>query len=70
MTVIHAQARGGREMTAVPYYAWDHREPGAMIVWVRQDGKSREPAGSTIRLERKLYRALDPATLGHQSRRS
>ena len=22
---------------------WDHREPGAMLVWVRQDGKSREP---------------------------
>ena len=20
--------------TAIPYYAWDHREPGAMIVWI------------------------------------
>ncbi len=23
------------EMTAIPYYAWDHREPGEMRVWIR-----------------------------------
>ena len=23
------------EITAIPYYAWDHREPGEMRVWIR-----------------------------------
>lgn len=23
------------EITAIPYYAWDHREPGEMCVWIR-----------------------------------
>ena len=23
------------EMTAIPYYAWDHRDPGEMRVWIR-----------------------------------
>ena len=23
------------QITAVPYYAWDHREPGEMRVWIR-----------------------------------
>jgi DUF1680 family protein len=23
-------------ITAIPYYAWDHREPGRMRVWVRE----------------------------------
>jgi DUF1680 family protein len=23
------------EITAIPYYAWDHREPGEMRVWLR-----------------------------------
>ena len=36
-------AKDGRKITAVPYYAWDHREPGEMVVWVRQDGKSPSP---------------------------
>ena len=22
------------EFTAIPYYAWDHRDPGAMMVWI------------------------------------
>ena len=51
-------------MTAIPYYAWDHREPGAMIVWVRQDGKSREPQRNEPGWDGRLYRALDPGTLG------
>jgi len=33
----------GRKVTAVPYYAWDHRKPGEMIVWVRQEGKATTP---------------------------
>ena len=32
----------GRKVTAVPYYAWDHRAPGEMIVWPRQDGKATD----------------------------
>ena len=61
---IHARARGGREVMAVPYYAWDHREPGPMQVWVRQDGKPREPTAEDPGWSGRLYRPLDPATLG------
>jgi hypothetical protein len=25
------------EFTAVPYYAWDHRKPGEMMVWIPED---------------------------------
>ena len=28
-------ARKRTEFTAIPYYAWDNREPGAMRVWIR-----------------------------------
>jgi hypothetical protein len=40
VTVIKTQAKDGRALTAVPYYAWDHRQPGEMAVWVPQDGLS------------------------------
>jgi hypothetical protein len=63
-TVITAAARGDRQVTAVPYYAWDHRQPGEMAVWVRQDGKTRSPDVDDPAWEDKLYRPLDPATLG------
>ena len=23
-------------VTAIPYFAWDNREPGEMLVWVRE----------------------------------
>ena len=64
VTVVTALARDGRRVTAVPYHAWDHREPGEMIVWVRQDGKSRTPNVDDPSWEGKLYRPMDPATLG------
>jgi DUF1680 family protein len=64
VTVIRAQARGGRQVTAIPYYAWDHRDPGAMLVWVRQDGKSREPQADEPGWAGRLYRAIDAGTLG------
>ncbi|MHB8972099.1 MAG: glycoside hydrolase family 127 protein [Pirellulaceae bacterium] len=65
VTFIHAQARGGQRVTAIPYYAWDHRAPGSMCVWVRQDGKSREPAVvDDPSWKDKLYRVLDPTMLG------
>ena len=64
MTVVKAWTATGKPVTAVPYYAWDHREPGEMAVWVRQDGKSRQPAVDDPAWQGKLYRPLDPATLG------
>jgi len=64
VTVIEGVARDGRKILAIPYYAWDHREPGGMIVWVRQDGKSRTPEVDDPSWKDKLYRPLDPDTLG------
>jgi len=64
VTVIEGVDRSGRKITAVPYYAWDHREPGDMAVWVRQDGKSPAPPQDDPAWEGNLYRPLDPATLG------
>jgi uncharacterized protein len=44
VTMIYALAADGRTITAVPYYAWDHRAPGEMAVWVRQEGKASDDA--------------------------
>ncbi len=30
----HASEPKRVEFTAIPYYAWDHRDPGAMMVWI------------------------------------
>jgi len=64
VTVVKGVARDGRQIVAIPYYAWDHRKAGEMVVWVRQDGKPRkaEPVGPDW--QGRLYRPLDPATLG------
>lgn len=67
ITVIHARARGDRQVTAVPYYAWDHRAAGPMAVWVRQDGRPRAPQADQpdqAGWEGRLYRPLEPQTLG------
>ena len=64
VTVIEGKARGDRTVTAVPYHAWDHRDPGEMLVWTRQDGKSRSPEVDDPAWGDKLYRPLDPDTLG------
>ncbi len=64
IAVIKTTASDGREVTAIPYYAWDHRQPGPMAVWVYQDGKSRTPDADDLKWEGALYRTLDPATLG------
>jgi hypothetical protein len=64
VTVITGVDRKGRKITAVPYYAWDHREPGGMLVWVRQEGKDRQPKTDDPSWRGKLYRPLDPSTLG------
>ena len=63
VTVITGEAKDGRKITAVPYYAWDDRTPGEMIVWVAQDGKSAKPDVDDPAWKDKLYRPLDPATL-------
>jgi DUF1680 family protein len=37
------------EFTAVPYHAWDHREPGEMMVWVPEDPSlAKAPPAPTI----------------------
>jgi hypothetical protein len=41
IVVLKCKNADGRELTAIPYYAWDHRQPGAMAVWVRQQGLSK-----------------------------
>jgi DUF1680 family protein len=64
VTTIEGVDRTGGKVVAVPYYAWDHREPGEMAVWVWQDGKSRRPEVNDPSWQGKLYRPLDPATLG------
>ena len=63
VTVIRGVDGNGRTVTAIPYYAWDHREPGEMLVWVRQDGKSLEPPIDAD-WQAKLYRPLAPGSLG------
>ena len=47
---------------AVPYYAWDHRSPGEMAVWVGQEGKSPTPKTDDPTWQGKLYRPWAPAT--------
>ena len=64
ITVIKGVDRLGHEIMAIPYYAWDHREPGLMAVWVYQDGKSKNPATDDPSWTGILYRTLDPSTLG------
>ena len=61
VTVIHATARDGRKLIAVPYYAWDHRSPGEMTVWVGQEGKSPTPKTDDPTWAGKLYRPWSPA---------
>ncbi|MDY8111038.1 glycoside hydrolase family 127 protein [Fulvimarina sp. 2208YS6-2-32] len=29
--------REAAQLTAIPYYAWDNREPGAMLTWIRRE---------------------------------
>ena len=61
IVVIKCKNADGRELTAIPYYAWDHREPGAMAVWVRQVGLSRQQPPQTTKDS--LYAELTPEML-------
>ena len=60
ITVLTCKNTDGRTLTAIPYYAWGHREPGAMAVWVRQEGLSRDQPPST---NDALYTTLRPDML-------
>ena len=60
IVVLKCKNADGQELTAVPYYAWDHREPGAMAVWVRQAGLSRQQPPTT---EDNLYAELTSGML-------
>lgn len=63
VVVIHALDAQGHSRVAIPYYAWDHRDPGEMIVWVRQAGKSRKVSVDDPEWKGRLYRVLDPESL-------
>ena len=41
-TADPAQAQTA-DLTAIPYYAWDHRAPGAMMVWIPEDPAPARP---------------------------
>lgn len=43
VTIIKCKNVDGRELTAIPYFAWDSRKHGKMNLWVRQQGLSRTP---------------------------
>ncbi|MCL2742902.1 MAG: glycoside hydrolase family 127 protein [Planctomycetaceae bacterium] len=47
VVVLKCKNIDGKELTAIPYFAWDHRKPGAMAVWVRQQGLSKKNPPST-----------------------
>lgn len=55
--VVKAVNQDGRDLTAIPYYAWDHRQAGPMAVWVRQDGKAAA-AEDDPAWQGKLYRPM------------
>jgi uncharacterized protein len=59
VTVVTGVAKEGRKITAVPYYAWDHRAPGEMAVWVQQDGKSTVPPTDDPAWKDILYRPME-----------
>lgn len=70
VVVVNATAADGKRLTAVPYHVWDHREPGPMVVWIRQEGKSRQPDVDDPSWEGRLYRPLDPTTLTAEEERT
>ncbi|MCS7237047.1 MAG: glycoside hydrolase family 127 protein [Thermoguttaceae bacterium] len=63
VVVVHALDAKGQKRIAIPYYAWDHREPGEMIVWVRQQGKPRQVPVDDPSWKGLLYRVLTPESL-------
>lgn len=58
VVVIHGLASDGRKITAVPYYAWDHRAAGEMEVWTLQDGQPAKSDANDPAWKDKLYRQV------------
>ena len=63
VNIIKCKDVNGKELTAVPYYAWAHRELTGMDVWVRQDGLPRRPKTELPIWQGRLYCELTPAML-------
>ena len=59
VTVIKGVDVKGKEIMAVPYHIWDHRQPGEMAVWVMQDDKPAAEKADVPAWKDKLYRPLD-----------
>lgn len=71
VAVITCRDIKGRQLTAIPYYAWDNRAAGKMNVWVWQagydpdsDSEWTQKNGDTI-----LYKKLDPLKLKDETLR-
>jgi DUF1680 family protein len=43
VTDSNASSDQSVNFTAVPYFAWDNREPGEMIVWLAEDRALARP---------------------------
>ncbi|MCL2346926.1 MAG: glycoside hydrolase family 127 protein, partial [Planctomycetaceae bacterium] len=63
VNIIKCKDVDGKELVAIPYYAWAHRELTGMDVWVKQDGLPRKPKTDDPAWEGKLYRELKPEML-------
>jgi len=59
VNIVTGRAADGRKITAIPYYAWDHRAPGEMAVWVLQQGKPFDLRPDDPTWRDLLYRPLD-----------
>ncbi|MCE9556626.1 MAG: glycoside hydrolase family 127 protein, partial [Planctomycetes bacterium] len=59
VTVIKGVDRKGRDIMAVPYHVWDHRQAGEMAVWITQDGKPAAPKADDSTWQNKLYRPFE-----------
>jgi DUF1680 family protein len=55
ISLIKGLTANKMQFTAVPYYAWDNREPGTMSVWINQEGKDKSDI-SLDDWDKKLYR--------------
>jgi DUF1680 family protein len=66
VVVVHALDAQGLRRTAIPYYAWDHRQPGEMVVWVRQEGKPQKVHVDDPTWQGLLYRPLNEASLSEE----
>jgi len=68
VNIIKCRDVNGKELIAIPYYAWAHRELTGMEVWVKQDGLPRHPdtnvpVWSDEAWDGTLYRELGSATM-------